>query len=85
MAEQERNFLIVDDEPYMCWVLNHLLEQQGFGSEQALNANEALTKMACGRFQSIFLDAKLPDIEGLELAPLLRNIDPQVRIIMISG
>ncbi len=36
-------------------------------------------------FRAAFLDAKLPDIEGLDLARRLRDIDPVIHIVMISG
>ena len=41
--------------------------------------------MARERFQTVFLDAKLPDIEGIDLARRIRELDPDVRIIIISG
>ena len=85
MSKQVPEFLIVDDEPDMCWVLQHLLERRGFQTRQASSGQEALNSMVPGRFQTVFLDAKLPDIEGLKLAVQLRNIDPTVRIVMISG
>ncbi len=85
MLDPGYEILIVDDEPYMCWVLKYLLEKQGYVTKQALNGQEALGLMAPNRFQSIFLDAKLPDIEGLELAVRLRSIDPRAWIVMISG
>lgn len=86
MVEQQKNsVLIVDDEPDICWTLKTLLKKRGYNTVQALNGYEALDVMAPGRFNLIFLDAKLPDIEGLELATQLRNIDPPVRIVMISG
>ena len=36
-------------------------------------------------FQMVFIDAKLPDIEGLDLARRFREIDSNLHIIMISG
>jgi len=32
-----------------------------------------------------FLDAKLPDIDGLELAKKIRRLDPSIRIVVVSG
>jgi len=83
--KQGYSILIVDDEPDLCWVLKTLLEKQGFVTMQAVNGQEALSLMAPKRFHSIFLDAKLPDVEGLDLAVQLRSIDPSLRIVMISG
>ncbi|MFZ2446996.1 MAG: response regulator [Syntrophobacteraceae bacterium] len=78
-------FLIVDDEPDMCWALHHILEKKGFAAVVALTAQEALAQMASNGFRMAFLDAKLPDMEGLELARRIRLMDPDVRIVMISG
>jgi CheY-like chemotaxis protein len=58
----------VDDEPDMCWALEHLLNIQGFVTRKALSAQDALQLMEQHRFGRAFLDAKLPDMDGLELA-----------------
>ncbi len=85
MSEKEPVFLIVDDEPDMCWALTQLLKKNGFCSKSTLSGEGALTLMEPDLFRMVFLDAKLPDIEGLELARRLREIDPNLRIIMVSG
>ncbi len=78
-------FLIVDDEPDMCWALHHILEKNGFAAVVGFTAQEALVQMASNGFLMAFLDAKLPDMDGLELARRIRLMDPNVRIVMISG
>jgi CheY-like chemotaxis protein len=82
---KEALVLIVDDEPDACWTLEHLVEKAGGGSERAASGHEALNLMNTKRFRLVFLDAKLPDIEGLELARHLREIDPEIRIVIVSG
>ena len=78
--------LIVDDEPDMCWALARLLKQYGISSSQALGAREALQYLkAAGPYQLAFVDAKLPDMDGLELARRLRQLVPEIRIVMVSG
>ena len=78
-------FLIVDDEPDMCWALEHILKKNGLVSKKAFTGHEALALMEAHHFRLVFLDAKLPDMEGIELAGRIRKRDPAVRIIMISG
>lgn len=78
-------FLIVDDEPDMCWALQHILEDRGFLSRIASNALDALRLMESGKFRLAFLDAKLPDMEGLELARRIREVAPATLIVMVSG
>jgi len=85
MKAKTKVFLIVDDEPDMCWALEHMLKRNGFLSKTALNGQEAIRLMESNRFRVAFLDAKLPDIEGLELARRFREIDPGIHIVMISG
>ena len=82
---KEAFFLIVDDEPDACWALEHILEKAGASSERAASGHEALILMKPHRFRSVFLDAKLPDIEGLELARRFREIDPDISIVIVSG
>jgi len=85
MKNQDEVFLIVDDEPDMCWALENILKKNGFCSKKALNGREALELVNQNCFRLVFLDAKLPDMEGLQLAKKIRDIDPSVRIIMVSG
>jgi DNA-binding NtrC family response regulator len=85
MRKKENQFLIIDDEPDMCWALEHILETIGVHSKTAQSGEEALTLMQQNRFQLAFLDAKLPDTEGLELARRIRELDPTIGIVMVSG
>ncbi|MBM9521220.1 response regulator [Desulforhopalus vacuolatus] len=87
MKDDEKRFLIIDDEPDMCWALEQILKHNDIVSSTASNAGEALALLETNRFrfQVAFVDAKLPDIEGLELARLIRKNNPYIAIVMISG
>ncbi len=85
MTEAERVILIVDDEPDMCWVLEHVLGGQGLVTRKALGAQETLKLLEQQSFACVFLDAKLPDMDGLELARGIREMAPGTPIIMVSG
>jgi CheY-like chemotaxis protein len=85
MIDPGELILIVDDEPDMCWALEHLLNKRGYITCTALSAQEALELMESHRFACAFLDAKLPDMDGLELARRIRLIAPEMRILMVSG
>jgi response regulator RpfG family c-di-GMP phosphodiesterase len=63
----------------------HILKKIGYASVAALTAEEALTWVEKNRFALAFLDAKLPDMEGLELAAKIRVIDPKTRLLIVSG
>jgi CheY-like chemotaxis protein len=85
MTDPGELILIVDDEPDMCWALEHLLNKRGYVTRTALSAQEALKLMATHCFSCAFLDAKLPDMDGLELARCIRLIAPDMRLLMVSG
>ncbi len=85
MTDPGKLILIVDDEPDMCWALEHLLNKQGFVTSKGLSAQEGLNLMARHRFAYAFLDAKLPDMDGLELARRIKEIAPDICIVMVSG
>jgi DNA-binding NtrC family response regulator len=79
--------LVVDDEPDMCWALAHILRPAGYAVVTATTGSEALTLVA-GReplYAVAFVDAKLPDADGLELATQIRQQSPQTAIVLISG
>lgn len=80
--------LVVDDEPEVCWALETLLRGERFTVVTVGSGTEALRwlkepKPAC---HLILIDAKLPDIEGVELARRIRAETSCVApLILISG
>jgi CheY-like chemotaxis protein len=85
MTTKGNLILIVDDEPDMCWVLEHTLNKRGFVTRKALSGQEALDLLDRHHFDCAFLDAKLTDMDGLELARRIRKSSPNIRIMMVSG
>jgi DNA-binding NtrC family response regulator len=85
MTCEELLFLIVDDEPDMCWLLEHLLKREDYSVKKASSGREAMKLMETHTFSLAFVDLKLHDIEGLELARCFKRVDPSLRIIMVSG
>lgn len=85
MPQRNKLFLLVDDEPDMCWALEHLLSKHGFVSKRALSGREALSLTEGEAMLFAFVDAKLPDMEGLEVAAKMRAINPAIQIVMVSG
>ena len=77
--------LIIDDEPDMCWTLKTLLLERGYTIRIAQTGGAALKLLADTRFTVALLDAKLSDVDGLQLAAEIKSIDPSIIIIVISG
>jgi CheY-like chemotaxis protein len=80
-----RLLLIVDDEPDMCWALEHILNKNGFDTKKALSGIKALDLMKQHRFFLTFVDVKLPDVDGLDLARQMRELEPSLAVVLVSG
>ncbi|MFA6034416.1 MAG: response regulator [Myxococcota bacterium] len=77
--------LVVDDEPEMCWVFKTLFEQNGLDAHVAMSGQEALEMFAAKGFKTALLDAKLPDMDGLDLGRQILQKYPDASLIMVSG
>jgi DNA-binding NtrC family response regulator len=77
--------LVVDDDPDICWALERVLGALGAQCIRALDGRSALLAARLNRPAMALLDAKLPDIDGLELARNLRKADPGILVLVISG
>ena len=85
MSHQLGRILIVDDEPDMCWVIENALRSVDYAVETVTRATEALELLAVEHYDVALVDAKLPDIDGTELAATIRRESPNTVVILISG
>jgi len=77
--------LIVDDEEDLCEILQFNLEGEGFRTEVAYSAEEALKK-DIGSFQLILLDVMMGEMSGFKLAKMLRKeMELTIPIIFITA
>ena len=81
--------LIVDDEVDMCWALENVLKLEGYNYKihTATSGKEGLNfiQQLHSNIDLIFLDAKLPDIDGLKFAAFVKQHYQQIKIILFSG
>jgi two-component system, NtrC family, nitrogen regulation response regulator NtrX len=77
--------LIVDDEAGVRQALKQVLEYEKLEVRVAASGGEALTLYPEFRPHLVFLDVKMAGLDGLDALSRLREIDPGVQVIMISG
>jgi DNA-binding NtrC family response regulator len=77
--------LIVDDEKNIRLTLSQALETLGAEIDTAANGEEALTKLKEKEFGLILLDIRMPGMDGLEVLHRVREIRPDIRVIMITA
>lgn len=67
------NILIVDDRPENLLVLESLLEETDCTIIKATSGNEALSLMLDYNFAVVLLDVQMPEMDGFEVAELMRS------------
>ena len=83
--DQPVTILIVDDELSVRDSLTKWFIEDGYKADSAADAEEALKKLKPGVWDIIFLDIKLPGMDGMELQQRIKGIDPNATIIMITA
>jgi DNA-binding LytR/AlgR family response regulator len=79
--------LAVDDEPRALADIKHLLETSASVDRvaTATSAKEALVYLSGGRYDALFLDVHMPEIEGMALARLLRRFADPPAVVFVTG
>jgi DNA-binding response OmpR family regulator len=84
MATHEM-ILLVDDEPKLVRSLVLILQGAGYGVTSAASAGEALQLLQAGAYDLVFMDIKLPDQSGIQLLPQIRNLYPDMPVLMLTA
>src|ERR1051325_3698815 len=79
--------LIVDDDPGVRKIVELVLKQMGFETVSASNGLEALMLYSSYpvNFDLVLTDIDMPQMNGIELAVRIRDLDPAKKILMMSG
>ena len=80
------HLLIIDDEPSICWGLKKLSESLGHVARIASSAEAGLREVnQPPKPDVLFLDVRLPGLDGLSAMPLFREKLPDVPIIVMTA
>ena len=79
------NVLVVDDEEQFLKVFSQRLEGRGMKVDTSASGEEALSKVQDKDFDAIILDLAMPGMSGLETLKRIRNENPDLQIIILTG
>ncbi|WP_025762584.1 response regulator [Dyadobacter tibetensis] len=79
------HILVVDDSEVNLFVAGNLLKRIGIQYDTASNGSEAIEKFKIHGYDLIFMDLKMPVMNGFEATATLRNIGVQIPIIALTA
>ena len=79
------NVLLVDDSADGLLVRRSLLEEAGCCVQIAIDGEQGLKLFEGFRFDVVVTDYRTPRMNGVELIGKLRKLDPDARVILLSG
>ena len=77
--------LVVDDDADVEQLLSESLRMSGHTVDSAASGDEALEKLKTGNFQIVITDLALPGMSGDQLAATIKQNDPAMKVILLTG
>lgn len=77
--------LVVDDDRDLCANLWDLFRDQGYRVSLAHDSSEAAEQIRDARHRVVLIDMRIPGATGSEVFRMVRESDPRVRTILITG
>jgi two-component system cell cycle sensor histidine kinase/response regulator CckA len=82
-----RRILVVDDEPALRSIVSRGFRQRGYDVVEAADGMAALdeARAASEPFDLVVTNSRMPHLDGAHLAECLRQLNPKLPIIHMSG
>jgi DNA-binding NtrC family response regulator len=78
--------LVIDDESVIRTAVKRILEIESIYHVTAVESGrEGLEMLAKEPFDLVLLDIKMPDVDGLEVSKIIFSINPEQKVIIMSG
>ncbi|MCI0575448.1 MAG: response regulator, partial [Chloroflexi bacterium] len=79
------SILLVDDEPSLRQTFTQILRQAGWQVTTAADGPEGLRRLAGDHFDLVFLDIRLPGMDGLELLGMINHLYEDLPVVLLTA
>lgn len=83
--EKDHMILIIDDNKDFADVFCDILKANNFKAESCYGGAQALELMKKNVFDIMFLDIRMPEMDGIETLKEIKKIRPETTVIMMTG
>ena len=77
--------LVVDDEKDFVNILSKRIKRRNIDVTKAFSGAEAIQALRAQEFDVVVLDLKMEEMDGIETLKVLKIMDPQLAVIMLTG
>ncbi|MCD4814657.1 sigma-54 dependent transcriptional regulator [bacterium] len=85
MSVTLHKILVVDDEPEICWIMKKILVEKGYEVQTAFNGEQGLEMAEALNPDLVFLDLRLPGMDGLEVLERLKKKIASLPVVILSA
>jgi two-component system, sensor histidine kinase and response regulator len=82
---QEKPVIVIDDDEIMRLSCEQILRKSGYKVETFANGHDGIRRIRELRPPLLIVDIKMPEINGFEVIEIVRQIDPDLVIVVITG
>jgi DNA-binding NtrC family response regulator len=77
--------LVIDDEEYIGWIIKKTFEATDNEVHLAYNGKQGLEEFNKQSFDIVFLDLRLPDMDGMEILEDLKKLKPSTAVVIVTA
>lgn len=85
MQRHETNVLVVDDDRGIRFTLEGIIDDEGYTVKGAEDGYQAIELVKENNFHWVFMDIRMPGINGVETYLEIKKISPESRVVMMTG
>ena len=79
------SILVVEDNEDLCKTIADVMKREGYFVKTAATGEEAINRVEKGLIDLVLLDINLPKKSGLEVLARIRELQPELLVIMITA